>query len=461
MYKKKTHIHFVGIGGIGMSAIAHILKQMNYHVSGCDSNDQQKTVADLRHLGCLVSCPNNNPACDDASIDVLVYSSDIPENNPEFMRAQQRGIPVIKRATMLAELMRTKYSIAVAGSHGKTTTTSLISDILLNAAYDPTLVIGGNLHSINSNARYGKSEFLVAEADESDRSFLEYSPTLAVVTNIGLEHLNTFRDLDDVTQTFLAFLNKLPFYGKAFVCVDDPVIRSILPLENVTAVTYGFAENSDWKMSNLVLHKTSCTFSLEHNGHTYDSITLAMAGKHNALNATAAFAVAHELEVPTHIILDTLKNFSGVDRRFTFRGVCNGAEIFDDYGHHPTEIRNTLAVAKNRAKGKLHVLFQPHRYTRMHKLWGDFLTLFATSDIDHLIITDLHTAGEKAIEGVTSELFTQELRKLNPKFTLTYLPLTANFNQITSHLKATLESDDLLLLQGAGKANQVADTLIS
>lgn len=458
MYKKKIHIHFVGIGGIGMSGIATILKYQGYEISGCDLDMDQMSVKSLKSIGCSVYHGNNTPSCNNPNIDVLVYSSAVKAHDPEIIEAQARGIPTIPRALMLAELMRTKHSIAISGSHGKTTTTSLISHILIEAAMDPTVIIGGHLKNISNNARLGYGDFLVAEADESDRSFLHLYATLAVVTNIDLEHLETYRDLEDIKNTFKQFLNKIPFYGKAFVCIDDVNVRSILPIAHLKAVKYGLSSpDADYYATEIDLQPDHSNFIAWHKGTALGPVHFNMPGKHNVLNSLAAIAVARDLDIPFDTITKALNSFKGIDRRFTFKGTYKGAEIFDDYGHHPIEILNTLLVAKKRAKKKLTVVFQPHRFTRTHKLWHEFIDVFLRSDIDHLIITDIYAASEQAIPHITSQNLVNDLLKQNPPFTVSYAPYDADFKLISGELEPLLHPDDLVLLLGAGKVNKLAE----
>ena len=458
MYNKKNHIHFVGIGGIGMSGIATILRYQGYKISGCDLDSDQKSVKSLQKLGCTVFEGNNSPSCHDPSITVLVYSSAIQKNNPEILAAQERGIPTIPRALMLAELMRAKYSIAIAGSHGKTTTTSLISHILIEANSDPTVIIGGHLKTISANARIGDGDFLVAEADESDRSLMHLYATLAVITNIDLEHLETYKDLDDIKITFSHFLNNLPFYGKAILCIDDPNIQSILPIPHIKTILYGFCARADLYARIIELAPDSSLFELMEKNQKKPLATmhLAMPGKHNILNALAAIAVAREIGVPLERIQHGLKTFKGVERRFTYRGTYKGAEIFDDYGHHPKEIEVTLEVASKRAKKNLTVVFQPHRYTRTHRLWDTFVKTFLQSDIDHLVITDIYPASEAPIPGITAQQLVKEIQSHNPSFTVSYAPYDAEFNAIKKTVTGYINPDDMLLLLGAGKINNLA-----
>ncbi len=460
MYQKKAHIHFVGIGGIGMSGIAKILKIQGYEISGCDTDLDQQSIYDLRTIGCTIYQGNNTSYCHN-NIDILVYSSAIKPDNPEIIAAQKKDIPTIPRALMLAELMRTKYSIAIAGSHGKTTTTSLISHILIEAKMDPTVIIGGHLKNISANARLGNGDFLVAEADESDRSLLRLQATLAIVTNIDLEHLETYTDLDDIKETFRQFLYNIPFYGKAIVCNDDPNIRSLLPIQHIKTIKYGLTSDADIYATTIRLESDHSTFMVRHKSETQPrgKIRISMPGKHNVLNALAAIALSHDLGISFETIARALASFKGIERRFSYKGLFKGAELFDDYGHHPQEILHTLIVARKRTKKKLIVVFQPHRYTRTQKLWNQFIETFIHSSIDHLIITDIYPASEAPIPHITSSNFAQALQQKNPNFTITYAPYEPQFTSVIHHLEPLIQQDDLILLLGAGKINKLADIL--
>ncbi len=461
MYNSKEHIHFVGIGGIGMSGIAQILRNQGYTISGCDADMEQQSIKDLKACGCSIFEGNNSASCHEAKPDILVYSSAIRAHNPEIVAAQARGIPTIPRALMLAELMRTKFSIAIAGAHGKTTTTSLISHILIEAKLDPTVVVGGHLKNIDANARLGNGDFLVAEADESDRSLLNLHTTLAVVTNIDLEHLETYKDLDDIKETFKRFLNHIPFYGKAFVCIDDENVRSILPsLPHIRMVKYGLESNADIYANNVDLQATYSTFDLYgKDGIPLGSMKSNILGRHNVLNTLAATAVALDLGIPFETIASAVSTFKGIERRFCYKGLFQGAEIFDDYGHHPKEIYNTLLVAKKRAKKKLIVVFQPHRYTRTDKLWHDFIKTFKEADIDHLIVTDIFPASEAPIMNVNSQNLVNAIQETNPAYSISYAPYEADFTAIKEQLRPIACEDDLVLLLGAGKVNKMVDYL--
>lgn len=460
MYRKKAHIHFVGIGGIGMSGIATILRNQGYTISGCDLDLEQKSIVNLQALGCTIYHGNNTPQCHDASIDILVYSSAIKALDPEIVAAQQRGIPTIARALMLAELMRTKYSIAIAGSHGKTTTTSLISHILMEADMDPTVVIGGHLHAISSNARLGKGDFLVAEADESDRSFLHLQSTLAIVTNIDFEHLETYSSLDDIKNTFRQFLNNLPFYGKAIVCIDDENIRSLLPMPHIKMIKYGIEhKEADLQAIDISLQADHTLYTVLDNNKsiTLGNVRLAMPGIHNVLNSLAAIALSLDLGISFTTIAKALESFKGVDRRFTYRGSYRGAEVFDDYGHHPKEIYHTLLVARQRAKGKLTVVFQPHRYTRTHALWEDFVQTFLHSNVDELVITDIYPASEQPIPSITGENLVRSIQAHSPSFQVKFLPFDAIFPHIEQQeASPTDKGNNVILFLGAGKITKLS-----
>lgn len=470
MYKKREHIHFMGIGGIGMSGIAEILRLKGYIVSGCDAATVGKTIDHLKSIGCTISCGHDKNHILDA--DVLVYSSAVDKQNPELLAALEKGIPVIPRAIMLAELMRTKYSVAVSGTHGKTTTTSLISHIMIEAGLQPTVIVGGVLKSINNNAQLGGGNFLIAEADESDKSLLYLNPTMAVVTNIDNDHLDTYKDIEDIKDTFKNFLARLPFYGKAFLCIDDPNIQSILPLQHINVVKYGLSENADLMGKIIELGRASTIFDIYKNQVDLKSgtslqtllgrVTLNIAGIHNVLNSLAATALCLEAEISFETVRQALESFRGVERRFEFKGIYNGADVFDDYGHHPTEIKNTLLVAQKRKNKKLHVVFQPHRFTRTQKCWDQFVEVLAgvdsTYQIDTLHLAEIYPASEKPIPGITSEVLAQAIRERNPNLKIQCF---ATYDDIKVSLQNIVGQGDLVLTIGAGKINKVGESLIS
>jgi len=467
MYTKKSHFHFVGIGGIGMSGLATILKQQGHTVSGCDPDIAQDTVIKLKNVGCDVYEGNNTSSCNDQTIDTLVYipmyATTIPAVAAEIAQAQSHNIQIVSRAHILAQMMRNNnHSIAIAGSHGKTTTTSLVSHILIEASLDPTVVIGGQLKNIGSNARMGNGDFLVAEADESDRSFLELHPTCAVITNIDLEHLETYKDLDDIKNCFKQFINNVPAQGKIIVCVDDSNIRSLLPIKNITTISYGIEHEADFIARDIILNTDHSLFTVytKNNTQPIGMVKLAIAGKQNVYNTLAAIALAYNLDIDFEIITKSLASFAGVERRFSFNGIYKDADVFDDYGHHPKEIEYTLSVARKRARNKLIVVFQPHRYTRTAKLWNDFLTMFAANPIDHLIITDIYSAGEYPITDISSKRFVQELQILNPLLHVHYIPFEDHFTQLIHAIDRLIAPHDLLLFLGAGKVHLMAGKLI-
>ena len=455
MYKKCRHIHFIGIGGIGMSGIAEILKLQGFNVSGCDENINTKIVWHLKDIGCKIYQGHNKDHIKD--VDVLVCSSAVNQKNEEVIAAMQKGIPVIPRAIMLAELMRTKHGVAVAGAHGKTTTTSIISHILIEAGLDPTIIIGGILKNISMNAKLGEGNFLVAEADESDRSLLYLNPSIAVVTNIDADHLDTYKDLADIKQTFKDFLSRLPFYGKAFICIDDANIRSILPLSHISTVKYGFGKNADIRGEIVELKKAVSIFDVFTHGKKLGRITLNMPGEPNILNSLAAIAISLEFDVPFTKIKNALKNFKGIERRFEFKGTYKGADIFDDYGHHPTEIKNSLMIAQKRTEKNLHVIFQPHRFSRTQKLWNEFVQAFSDNKkIKTLSLADIYPASEAPIPGITSQKLAQAIKEKNPSIKIFH---SSCYEEIEKNVVKHLEPGDMLLTQGAGKVNQIAEKL--
>jgi len=462
MYKKCEHIHFMGIGGIGMSGIAEILTLSGYTVSGCDTATQSKTLDHLQAIGCQINY--NHDSLHTHNADVLVYTAAVKKNHPEIEAALKKGIPVIPRAIMLAELMRTKYSVAVSGSHGKTTTTSLISHIMVEASKNPTVIVGGVLKNIATNARLGESDLLIAEACESDRSLLYLNPTMAVLTNIDAEHLDTYKDLDDVKNTFKDFLARLPFYGKAFVCIDDTNVRSILPMPHIRTVKYGLSKDAEIMAANLQLKAKKSILDV-YRRQTPDStpillgsMTVNLPGHHNALNALAATALCLEFDVPFSTIANALASFGGVERRFELKGTFKGAEIFDDYGHHPTEINYTLDVARRRAAKKLHVIFQPHRFSRTQKLWDNFVDTFSRNEIDTLFVTHIYGASEDPIEGITGKKLVDAIKTKNPKLNIIYCE---TYSEITLLAENILNKGDLLLTLGAGKVNKVGEDLVN
>src|SRR6266581_3654782 len=415
LFAPSQRIHFIGIGGIGMSGIAEILLTMGYSVSG---SDLKRSAVTDRLLGMGARIFEGHAASNAAASDVVVTSSAVAKNNPEVVEARERKIPVIQRAEMLAELMRLKYGIAVAGMHGKTTTTSMVAAVLAGGGLDPTVVVGGRVDAMGSNARLGKSQYLVAEADESDRSFLKLSPILAVVTNIDREHMDCYRSMKDVKRAFLDFMDRLPFYGMVVACNDDPLLRRLFPQIQRRLVTYGTRRGSDFQVklgkSNPKPEKSCVShFHVTYRGETLGTFELHVPGVHNILNATAAIAVGVGLDVPVEQIHSALASFAGVDRRFQLRGSAAGVSVIDDYGHHPTEIRATLAAARECGYRRIHVIFQPHRYSRTQSLLDEFAKSF--HDCDSLQVLDIYAASEQPIDGISGELLAKRIR--HPKNT--------------------------------------------
>jgi len=403
-------------------------------------------------LGCEISYGHRRENLREA--DVVVISSAIRQKNPEVEAADERLIPVIPRAEMLAELMRMKVGIAIAGTHGKTTTTSLISTVLAAGGLDPTVVIGGRLNSIGSNARLGQGEFLVAEADESDGSFLKLMPTIAVVTNIDPEHLDFYKGIEEIKESFLSFLEKIPFFGLAVLCLDHPNIQSLLPRLKKRFATYGLTTQADFQAKEIAFEGLSTSFDVVHHRQGIGRLSLRMPGIHNVYNALATLATAFELDIPFRVVQETLREFSGIQRRFQIKGEKKGILIVDDYGHHPVEIMATLKAARTGWGKRIIAVFQPHRYTRTQALFKDFLTAFYDADV--LILTDIYPAGEDRIEGVESKALFEGIREYGHK-DVSYL---ADKGQIVEHLLRILSPGDLVITLGAGDIWQVSEELV-
>src|ERR1700704_3300981 len=394
MFAKIQRIHFVGIGGIGMSGIAEVLLNLGYKISGSDLKSSTVTQR-LASLGATIHV--GHAVANVAGADVVVISSAVLIENPEVAEARRLHIPVIPRAEMLAELMRLKYGIAIAGMHGKTTTTSMVAGVLAAGGLDPTVVVGGRVDAMGSNARLGKSHYLVAEADESDRSFLKLSPILSVVTNIDREHMDCYRDMQDVEDTFVEFMNRVPFYGTVVICADDAPLRSLLPRVKRRVVTYGTRQDADFRVESLAGQQIPALnrFRVRYKDQDLGEFQLHVPGQHNVLNATAAIAVGVGLDISRDHIREALQSFQGVDRRFQRRGIVRGVTVVDDYGDHPTEIRATLSAAKQAGFARIHVIFQPHRYTRTQLLMDEFATAFA--DATSISVLDIYPASEAPI----------------------------------------------------------------
>ncbi|OQY45400.1 MAG: UDP-N-acetylmuramate--L-alanine ligase [Desulfobacteraceae bacterium 4572_87] len=442
-FGKAKHIHFVGIGGIGMSGLAELLINLGYIVSGSDLKDSAATQR-LKGLGCHVYKGHNGNNVQEA--DVVVYSSAIGLRNPEILQAKEGYVPVIPRAEMLSELMRLKYGVAIAGAHGKTTTTSMVASILTKGALDPTVVIGGRLDIWGgSNAKLGQGDVLVAEADESDGSFLTLSPTIAVVTNIDHEHMEHYGSMAAIRRTFVDFINKIPFYGTAILCQDNEEIQGIIPQLKKRYITYGMSAQADLRGKDLKNEKWGTSLEVIYRNHSMGRISVGMPGEHNALNALAATAVGLELDLEMGVIREGLTALGGLARRLQIKGERNGVLFMDDYGHHPTEIMATLKTVKACwPKNRLVVVFQPHRYTRTQALLDRFVISF--NDADFLMVTPIYPAGEQPIEGITAEHLVKGIKDHGHKEAL----LCPDLCEVVPMLKKRMKPGDLVLTLGAG-----------
>ncbi len=452
MYRRVKNIHFVGIGGIGMSGIAEVLLNLGYKISGSDLEHTDITSR-LESLGARIFHGHRPSNLTDA--DVVVKSTAIGEDNPEVMEAHSRNIPVIPRAEMLAELLKMKYSIAVSGCHGKTTTTSIISTVLAHGDLDPTMVIGGRLDSIGSNARLGEGEFIVAEADESDGSFLHLNPYIAVITNIDREHLDYYPGIGEIKYAFLQFANSVPFYGSVILCGDCDNVRDILPRIKRKVVTYGVDNEADFRAIDISFSGLTSQFTLYHRETLLGKVEMQVPGLFNVYNSMAAVAVALELGMKFSTIQEGLSAYKGVHRRLETRGQTGGVTVVDDYGHHPTEIKAVLAAAKNAWEGRrLVVVFQPHRYTRTKALFDEFLNSF--DDAGVLILTDIYAASEKEIKGVHSMNLCKGIKD-NGHGNVTYL---SGFKEIVDHLCAIVKPGDVVMTLGAGDVWKIGEELL-
>ena len=464
LFAPSHRIHFIGIGGIGMSGIAEILLTMGYAVSG---SDLRRSAVTERLAGMGATIYQGHAAANAAACDVVVTSSAVPANNPEVLEARARKIPVIQRAEMLAELMRLKYGIAVAGMHGKTTTTSMIAAVLGAGGgegnLDPTVVVGGRVDALGSNARLGSSQYLVAEADESDRSFLKLSPVLAVVTNLDREHMDCYRDLADVEGAFVEFMDRVPFYGATTACVDNALLRGVLERVRRRVYTYGESEGADFRLQ--LLEKPAggpredfghWRFEVNCRGVVLGPFTLHVPGRHNVLNATAAIAIGVQLGVSPEGIAAGLASFRGVDRRFQIRGVARGVTVVDDYGHHPTEILATLRAARDAGYTRVHVLFQPHRYTRTRDLEPEFARAFA--DADTVRVLDIYAASEQPIPGVDAAGLVEAIQR-----TGTVVGGVEYAESMAAGVEALVQAareGDVILTLGAGSVSQAGAMLL-
>ena len=449
MFATSQHAHFIGIGGIGMSGIAEILLSLGMKVSGSDL--RRGPVTDrLAQLGATIY--QGHDAANVAGATVVVTSSAVGANNPEVLEAHARKIPVIQRAEMLAELMRLKYGIAIAGMHGKTTTTSMVASVLAAGGLDPTVVVGGRVDALGSTARLGTTQYLVAEADESDRSFLKLSPILAVVTNLDREHMDCYGNMHEVEECFLRFMDKVPFYGAVTACIDNPLLAAILPRVHRRVFTYGVNSHADYRLEIIEAgHGPFARFQVNTSAGPLGPFELMVPGRHNVLNATAAVAIGHQLQLTPEKIAEGLNHFRGVDRRFQLRGKRRGVTVVDDYGHHPTEIRATLAAARECGHRRIHVVFQPHRYSRTLDLLAEFGTAFV--DADTVIVLPIYAASEEPIPGVTAERLAEKI--VGPKVRFAPDPATA-----VAAVVAEARDGDLILTLGAGSVSQLAPQIL-
>ena len=454
MFRHVKRIHFIGIGGIGMSGIAEVLCNLGFVVSGSDIRKSKNTDR-LESMGLKIS--EGHAAENVGDAQVVVYSSAVKPDNPEVVLAKEKGIPVIPRAEMLAELMMLKpYAVAIAGTHGKTSTTSMVATLLVQAGMDPTTVVGGIVDTLGSNAKLGASEWFVTEADESDRSFLMLNPTIAVVTNIDKEHMESYKGMDDVVQCFTDFVNKVPFFGAAVICLDDPNVQLIIPNIKRRRVTYGMTAQADISAHNISYNNTfGSTFTVWRGAEILGEIELPVPGKHNVYNALAATAVALELEIPFDKIADAFVKFKNANRRFQFKGEENGISVVDDYGHHPTEILATLSAAKNSSGGRRTVVvFQPHRFSRTQELMDEFALAFNNADV--LYVLDIYAASETPIEGITAEVLTENIRKYGHKNANYIGEVDSAATKVTSNLQA----GDLVITLGAGSVTRLSDEIL-
>ncbi|HVN24389.1 MAG TPA: UDP-N-acetylmuramate--L-alanine ligase, partial [Syntrophorhabdales bacterium] len=449
MFRKIEKIHFIGIGGIGMSGIAEVLLNLGFKVTGSDLRETETTER-LASLGAEIFYGHKEDNV--TQVDVVVVSSAVKSDNPEVKAAKSRFIPVIPRAEMLAELMRMKYSIAVAGAHGKTTTTSLVASILDAAGFDPTCVIGGRLNSLGTSAQLGGSEYLVAEADESDGSFLLLFPTLAVATNIDLEHLDFYKDIEEIKDAFVRFLNKVPFFGLVILCIDNPGLQSVIPLLKRRYITYGLSKQADLRAEVVKQEGFTTSFRVTYKGSELGEAVLATPGIHNVVNALAAIGVAIELDIPFSTVQEALRRFAGIHRRLELKWQ-NDWTLVDDYGHHPTEIKATLAAIRDIWKGRVVAAFQPHRYTRTKALLDEFVTSFNEADV--LIVTDIYAASEEKIEGITGSMLAERISKSGHKNVL-FAPTK---DDVAETILRMVAPGDLVITLGAGDLYKIGERL--
>lgn len=446
------NIHFVGIGGIGMSGIAELLINLGYNISGSDVSSSDTTKR-LESLGAKIFLGHHSINVN--NIELVVTSSAIRQDNPEVLEAKKKGIKIIPRAEMLSELMRVKEGIAIAGMHGKTTTTSLVGTILAWADLDPTIVVGGKLNALGSNAKLGKGKYLVAEADESDRSFLLLSPKMAIVTNIDMEHLDHYKNLDEIKETFLKFLSRLPKDGTAVLCIDNLEVKSLIPKLKSKIITYGISKEAEYRAVEIKYNGINSSYECFRNNNSLGSITLPMPGVHNVTNSLAAIAIARELEIPFHKIAEGLKEFRGVQRRFTIKGIYKDVVVIDDYGHHPTEIRAIIEATKlSYPAQRIVLVFQPHRYSRTKDLFAEFVKCF--DGVDILMLTEIYPASEDPIPGITGKNLIDAIINRGHKSAL----FCANRVDIPKTLWPLLKKNDIVITMGAGDISKTGPEII-
>ena len=450
-YGKLKHIHMIGIGGTGMNGIAEVLLNLGYKISGTDIMPNEATRR-LSQLGAEISIGHQAEKVKGA--DVVVISSAIKDDNVEVEEARRLKIPIIPRAEMLAELMRMKYGVAVAGSHGKTSTTSMIAQVLENGGFDPTIIVGGRLNTLGAHAKLGEGDFIVAEADESDRSFLYLSPFIAVLTNLDEEHLDQYKTIEEIKKTFVNFANKVPFYCPVVLCLDDPNLQSMIPDIERRIITYGFSTQANVFAKNQQFENFSSTSSLFWNGKELGTLKLNVPGSHNISNAMAAVAVGLDLGIPSKVILKSLEEYKGIGRRFELKKQVNDIMVIEDYGHHPTEIKATLEAAKAGWTRRVIVIFQPHRFTRLSFLMKDFATSF--NDADILIVTEIYPAGEKPIPGISGKKLYEEVELFGHKNVI----FEQDMARIPELIGKTARTGDLIIVMGAGNINKIIPDII-
>ena len=453
MFFKRQPVHFVGIGGIGMSGLAEVLLGMGYPVTGSDLKRSAITDGLVAHGAVFYE---SHTAANLGEAKAVVVTTAVRADNPELVEARRRGLPIVHRGELLAELMRQKFGIAIAGSHGKTTTTSMVAGILNHAQLDPTVVVGGRVGSMGgANARLGRSEYMVVESDESDGSFLKLAPILVVVTNIDREHLDHYSGIEEIRKTFAEFIGKVPFYGAAVVCLDDENIRQMLPTLGSRVITYGSSVEADVRVTHSSVGHMASEFHLVARDRDLGCFRLPVPGAHNVLNAAAAVAIGLELEIPLETIREGLTNFSGVERRFQIKGTANGITVVDDYGHHPTEIRATLSSARGCNFPRVHVLFQPHRYTRTQALMDDFARAFDQADTVH--VTDIYAASEQPIDGVTAQALAQKITAHGHRGAC----YAGSLEQGIGSVLAAANAGDVIITLGAGNVSQAANQILA